>query len=146
MKIIEYKGNYRDDLIFMVLEAKNALGKIPSINPDLLTIETSYLEKEDCFWLAVNDENRVIGSIAYSSIPKTNEVFLHCLFIKPSLKHQGIGSQLLAFAEDYLRKIGKSHVRIHLGQPKEQWFESYQFYPKHGYQFYDDTHLIKKLI
>lgn len=49
MKIIEYKGNYRDDLIFMVLEAKNALGRIPSINPDLLTIETSYLEKEDCF-------------------------------------------------------------------------------------------------
>ncbi|HGA4505847.1 TPA: GNAT family N-acetyltransferase, partial [Streptococcus pyogenes] len=23
---------------------------------------------------------------------------------------------------------------------------SYRFYPKHGYQFYDDTHLIKKLI
>lgn len=77
MKIIEYKGNYRDDLIFMVLEAKNALGRIPSINPDLLTIEASYLEKGDRFWLAVNDENRVIGSIAYSSIPKTNEVFLH---------------------------------------------------------------------
>lgn len=49
MKIIEYKDNYRDDLIFMVLEAKNALGRIPSINPDLLTIETSYLEKGDCF-------------------------------------------------------------------------------------------------
>ncbi len=120
MKIIEYKGNYRDDLIFMVLEAKNALGRIPSINPDLLTIEASYLEKGDYFWLAVNEENRVIGSIAYSSILKTNEVFLHRLFIKPSLKHQGIGSQLLAFAEDYLRKSGKSHVRIHLGQPKEQ--------------------------
>lgn len=45
MKIIEYKDNYRDDLIFMVLEAKNALGsleRIPSINSDLLTIETSY--------------------------------------------------------------------------------------------------------
>lgn len=49
MKIIEYKGNYRDDLIFMVLEAKNALRRIPSINPDLLTIETSYLEKGDLF-------------------------------------------------------------------------------------------------
>lgn len=31
MKIIEYKGNYRDDLIFMVLEAKNALGEFPAL-------------------------------------------------------------------------------------------------------------------
>ena len=26
MKIIKYKDKYRDDMIFMILEAKNALG------------------------------------------------------------------------------------------------------------------------
>ncbi|MGT2934570.1 GNAT family N-acetyltransferase [Streptococcus castoreus] len=145
MKIIEYQENYRDDLIFMVLEAKNALGKVPSINPDLLAIQKNYLEKGDHFWLALSDQDRVIGSIAYSSIPNTEEVNLHRLFIKPSLKHQGIGSQLLVFAEDFLTKIGKTHVRIHLGRPKEQWTESYHFYPKHGYEFYDNEKLIKKI-
>ena len=32
MKIIEYKDKYRDDMIFMVLEAKNALGRVPHLN------------------------------------------------------------------------------------------------------------------
>ncbi len=30
MKIIPFESQYRDDMIFMVLEAKNALGRIPS--------------------------------------------------------------------------------------------------------------------
>ncbi len=45
MKIIEYQSRYRDDLIFMVLKAKNALGRVPSINSDLLNIEGVYFDK-----------------------------------------------------------------------------------------------------
>ncbi|WP_236560059.1 GNAT family N-acetyltransferase [Streptococcus halichoeri] len=146
MKIIEYNSKYRDDLIFMILEAKDNLGKVPSINPDLLNIEQKYINKGDKFWLAIDDNDRVIGSICYSSIYSSTEVFLHRLFIKPTLKRQGIGSQLLQFAEDYLKKIGKTHIRIHLGEPREQWYESYNFYPKYGYNFYDKNHLIKQII
>ena len=29
MKIIKFEDKYRDDMIFMVLSAKNALGRIP---------------------------------------------------------------------------------------------------------------------
>ena len=32
MKIIEFEEKYRDDMIFMVLSAKNALGRIPKLN------------------------------------------------------------------------------------------------------------------
>ena len=39
MRIIKYDKKYRDDLIFMVLEAKNALGRVPGLNEDLLDIE-----------------------------------------------------------------------------------------------------------
>ena len=38
MVIKPYKESYRDDLIFMVLQAKDALGRVPSINEDLLHI------------------------------------------------------------------------------------------------------------
>ncbi|WP_161980073.1 GNAT family N-acetyltransferase [Streptococcus sp. S784/96/1] len=145
MKIIEYQDSYRDDLIFMILEAKNALGRIPSINPDLLSIKTSYQDKGDHFWLGIDEKNRVIGSIAYSSVSNSSEVFLHRLFVKPRLKNQGLGSQLLCFAEKYLIAKGKTAIHVHLGQPKEDWIASYSFYPKHGYIFYDDTHLIKIL-
>lgn len=145
LKIIDYENKYRDDLIFMILEAKDNLGKVPSINPDLLNIENIYLKNGDKFWLAIDENNRVIGSVAFSSILNSNVVFLHRLFIKPVLKHQGIGSQLLQHAEENLKLIGKTHIRIHLGEPKEQWYESYNFYPKYRYTFYDDTHLFKKI-
>ena len=33
-----------------------------------------------------------------------------------------------------MRKKRIAVSRIHLGEPREQWFESYSFYPKHGYR------------
>ena len=63
MEIIEYDSRYRDDLIFMVLQAKDALGRKPSINLDLLDIKTNYIDRGDMFWLAVDSNDRVIGCI-----------------------------------------------------------------------------------
>ena len=45
MKIIQFEPRYRDDLIFMILEAKNALGRVPGLNEDLLDIEKHYFAK-----------------------------------------------------------------------------------------------------
>lgn len=44
MKIIKYEEKYRDDMIFMILEAKNALGRVPGLNEDLLDIQKNYLK------------------------------------------------------------------------------------------------------
>ncbi|MBP0957696.1 MAG: hypothetical protein J5997_10065 [Oscillospiraceae bacterium] len=43
MIIKEFEPKYRDDLIYMVLEAKNALGRVPGLNEDLLDIQKNYL-------------------------------------------------------------------------------------------------------
>ena len=48
MRIIPYEDRYRDDMIFMILEAKDALGRVPGLNEDLLDIRTNYLEKAIC--------------------------------------------------------------------------------------------------
>lgn len=45
--IKEYEQAYRDDLIFMVLQAKDALGRKPGLNEDLLDIQKNYHEKGD---------------------------------------------------------------------------------------------------
>lgn len=62
------------------------------------------------------------------------------------MKHQGIGTQLLHTVEEYAKSKGKTEVYVHLGRPKEQWFESYSFYPKNGYHEYKENspHLMKK--
>ena len=48
MRIIPFEEKYRDDMIFMVLEAKNALGRVPRLNEDLLDIQKNYLDNGHC--------------------------------------------------------------------------------------------------
>ena len=145
MQIIPYEEKYRDDLIFMILQAKDALGRKPSINPDLLDIKSNYFDKGYMFWVAIDENDRVVGSVGYSKIENTNEAFVHRLFVKASEKRKGIGTALLQVAENEMIKQGIAVSLVHLGEPKEQWFESYSFYPKHGYFEYEPRYMRKNL-
>lgn len=145
VNIKPYEEKYRDDMIFMVLEAKDALGRIPTINTDLLDIKSNYFDKGDMFWIATDERDRVIGCIGYSKTESKTEAFLHRLYIKPSKKRQGIGTALLTVAENEMRRRGITTSFVHLGEPKEQWFESYAFYPKHGYTEYAPRYMKKEL-
>lgn len=141
--IIPFEEKYRDDMIFMVLQAKDALGRVPGLNEDLLDVRKNYLDTGDMFWLAIDAHDRVIGSLGYNSIPGTTEVTLHRLFIKATRKRQGIGTRLLQTAEDYLRQQGKTAAHVHLGG--KEFFESRSFYPKHGYTEYAPSRMKKEL-
>lgn len=145
MKIISFENKYRDDLIFMILEAKNALGRVPRLNEDLLDIHKNYFDKGGMFWIAIDDNDRVVGSVGLSPIENSTECYIHRLFVKYNLKHKGIGSKLLNMAEDYAKSLGKTSVLVNLGKPKEQWFESWQFYPKNGYREYEYVKMKKEL-
>lgn len=144
MQIIKFESKYRDDLIFMILEAKNALGRVPGLNEDLLDIQANYFDKGDMFWIALDGNDRVIGSVGYSSVDNTDEVVLHRLFVKANMKRQGIGTALLKTAEEHLKSIGKKAVIVHLGD-KEHFYESWNFYPKHGYSEYSPNYMRKEL-
>ena len=145
MIIKPYEDKYRDDLIFMVLQAKDALGRKPTINEDLLDIKTNYFERGDMFWVAVDEDDRVIGCVGYSKTENLSEAFLHRLYVKASKKRSGIGTALLKTAEEYMRNKGIAVSLVHLGEPKEQWVESYSFYPKHGYNEIKPRYMRKDL-
>ena len=142
MKIIEFQEKYRDDMIFMVLEAKNALGRVPRLNDDLLDIRGNYFENGDMFWIAVDDSNRVIGCIGYNR-QSVDTAKLHRLYVKYTLKRQGIGSALLKTAEQHLKAAGYKYATVHLGG--NEYFESKLFYPKHGYVEYEPNYMRKEL-
>ncbi|MDO4567482.1 MAG: GNAT family N-acetyltransferase [Clostridia bacterium] len=145
MEIRLYEDGYRDDIIFMVLQAKDALGRLPSINEDLLDIKTNYFGRGGEFWIAVDDNDRVIGCGGYSIIEGTKEAYVHRLYVKASEKHKGIGSALLDAIEAGMRISGITVARVHLGTPPEQWYESYSFYPKRGYVEYKPGYMMKEL-
>lgn len=83
--------------------------------------------------------------MGFTPIEGTDEAFLHRLLVKCSQKRRGIGSALLETAEQNMREAGIKLSRVHLGSPREQWFESYAFYPKHGYTEYAPRYMSKKL-
>ncbi|ESL02137.1 acetyltransferase, GNAT family [Catonella morbi ATCC 51271] len=145
MKIIPFEERYRDDLIFMILQAKDALGRKPGLNEDLLDIKSHYFDKGGRFWIAIDENDRVIGSVGYMRVNGTNEAFLHRLFVKAAEKHKGIGTALLKVAEECMKNNKILVSKVHLGTPKEDWFESYSFYPKHGYVEYEERYM-KKLL
>lgn len=145
IKVIPYDGRYRDDMIFMVLAAKDALGRKPRINEDLLDVEKSYLEKGDMFWLAIDENDRVVGCVGCSRTSGTAEAFLHRLYVKAPLKRRGIGTALLLTAERAMKERGIGICRVHLGEPREQRIEAYGFYPKHGYTEYEPGYMMKNL-
>ena len=141
MRIIPFEPSYRDDLIFMILTAKNALGCVPRLNEDLLDIPAHYAA-DGAFYLAIDETNRVIGSVGIQIRDHTAR--LHRLFILPSLKRRGIGSALLETAEAFARKKEAREVIVHLGDPQYYW-ESACFYPHHGYTEFAPTWMRKEL-
>ena len=143
-RIIPYADAWRDDMIFMILEAKDALGRIPRLNEDLLDIPANYIGRGDAFWLAVSDTGRVIGSLGYSSIPGTDEVWLHRFYVKATLKGQGIGSALYARAEAHLLAQGKTAIRVHLGGAGYE--DSRGFYQHRGFQYDGDLEHMRKAL
>lgn len=144
INILPFEPKYRDDLIFMVLEAKNALGRIPGLNEDLLDIKTNYTARGGMFWVALNDRSRVVGSVGYNLRANPCEADLHRLFVKYNLKRQGIGAALLQCAENHMRRQNIKTVYVHLGHG-EEWFESRAFYKKYGYTFYAENRMKKTL-
>ena len=144
MKIIEFENKYRDDMIFMILEAKNALGRVPGLNPDLLDIKKNYFDKGDMFWIALDENERVINSVGFNTNKNEKEVTLHRLFVKFNLKHQSIGTALLKKAEEYIKSKNKNTVYVNLGKG-EEWFESRFFYTKHGYIEYEPYKMKKSI-
>lgn len=144
MKIIKFENKYRDDMIFMVLEAKNALGRVLGLNSDLLDIQGNYFDKSDMFWIALDEDDRVIGSVGFSTNENGRDVTLHRLFVKYNLKHHGIGTALLHTAEKYIKESGREAIYINLGIGDE-WFESRAFYAKHGYIEYAPNKMKKEL-
>ena len=145
MRIIPYEEQYRDDMIFMVLSAKDALGRIPRLNEDLLDVKKHYLQAGTGFWLALDENGRVVGCVGYSLEAEPGVARLHRLYVKPALKRRGVGSALLETAEAAMKARGIREARVHLGEPREHWFESYAFYPKHGYREFAPRWMRKEL-
>ena len=144
-RIIPFENEYRDDTIYCFLLAKGSLGKVPRLNDDMLDIPKSYFDKGDMFWIAINDDDRVIGMIGTNTISES-EIWLKRLFIMPEMRRNGLGSALLYVLEKYAKSKGVS--TLHTRFP-DDFIEAGKFYPAKGFidaEMLDECrHIIKTL-
>lgn len=151
--VIPYADEYRDDMIFCFLAAKDALGvyapdgyQRPTLKADLLDVQGSYIDCGDAFFLAVDANDRVVGMLGTQSTSPT-DLWLKRLFVKPELKGSGIGTLLLNALESYAapRGVTTLHTRF------AHWYaEAARFYPARGFTYADPVdeythHMIKTL-
>jgi GNAT superfamily N-acetyltransferase len=154
--IIPYAEKYRDDMLFCFLSAKDAVGKYapdgidpkPHLRDDMLDIQSNYFERGNAFYLAIDDNDRVVGMLG-TKMTAATELKLKRLFIKPELKGCGIGSKLLTKVEEYA--LGKGVTTLHTDFA--YWYrEAARFYTAKGFTTADPlldkeycVHMVKKI-
>ena len=70
-----YDDRYKEEVIDLILHVQNVeydVGISAEEQPDILDIESNYLNDGGCFWVGLNDNGEVVGSIGLQK--KTNEV------------------------------------------------------------------------
>ena len=141
MEIRLFEPKYRDDIIFMILEAKNAFGRMPHLNEDLLDIGTYYISTGNMFWIAIDDNDRVIGTIG-TKIISENEMWLKRLYVKPAMKRQGIGKKLYEKAEEFAMEKGIYTIYTKFSA---DYAEAQKFYPSVGFEETAPFEMVKYL-
>jgi len=128
--IVSYSPRYRDDMIFCLLAAKDALGHMPRLNEDLLDIPANYTARGGAFWLALDERGRVAGMVGVLCA-SADDIWLKRLYIRPGCKRQGLGTALLRTAETFAREKGATRIHTRFADNYE---EAARFYPAMGFE------------
>ncbi|MCL2814292.1 MAG: GNAT family N-acetyltransferase [Oscillospiraceae bacterium] len=128
-----------------MLLAKDAKGKAPRLNEDVLDIQKSYLDKNEMFYIAVDNDDRVIGMLGTNTFSET-DMWLKRLYVKPGMKRQGIASALLLAVEEYASAKGINQIHTRFSDDND---EAPHFYFARGFcevvRSEDLRHLVKIL-
>jgi N-acetylglutamate synthase-like GNAT family acetyltransferase len=103
--IVDYRSEFKNGVIDLILTVQNVeagLNITLEQQPDLLTIESNYLQSGGGFWVAVSEPGDVIGSIGLQRETESIAV-LKKFFVKDGYRGAGVAAglfdKLLAFSD-----------------------------------------------
>ena len=131
--IVEYRPELKDGVIDLILTIQNVEAGLDislEQQPDLVSIESNYLQAGGGFWVAVNGQGQVIGSVGLQRETESVSV-LKKFFVKDGYRGAGVAAalfdRLIAFAD--LRCV----KTIILDTPSVA-IRSHSFYRKKGFR------------
>ena len=137
-----YDDRYKEEVINLILHVQNVeygVGISVRERPDIMDIQSSYINNGGNLWIALNDNGEVVGSIGLQK--KTNEVaVLKKFFVYKDYrgKEVGLGIGLYEALLDFAKKQG--FYKVILDTPSKAT-RSHSFYKKVGFKKIDKEDL-----
>ncbi|URJ58099.1 GNAT family N-acetyltransferase [Paenibacillus polymyxa] len=140
--ITVYDDSYKEEVIKLILYVQNVeyeVGISLKEQPDILDIHSNYINDGGNFWIALNDNGEVVGSIGLQKKNKEVAVLKKFFVYKDYRgKEFGTGKKLYEALLDFAKKQGFS--KIILDTPSKAT-RSHGFYKKVGFKEIDKEDL-----
>ena len=145
MKIVEYREQFRDDLIKLLGLNRIVLAELRSIKKefDLNAAKEEleyYLGKKFPVYLAIDEMENILGFTVCKI--EDNIVWDELLYVIPELRRKGVGSALFAKAEALAQRLGRETL-YNWVHPNN--YRSILFLKKQGYNVLNLIEVRKKV-
>lgn len=142
IEIVPHQSRFEDQVANLVLNIQQKEFNVPltvADQPDLFTVDSFYRENGGEFWIAVEDDSRIVGSIAVIRIGNGNGV-VRKMFVQKERrgKEFGIAQSLYDRLTKYAATVGIHS--LYLGTI-DRLHAAIRFYEKNGFQLVDKTEL-----
>jgi putative acetyltransferase len=104
-------GERIEALVYSVLKEYGLPPEPDGMDADLRDIETHYLQRGGVFWVIVQEDEQIIGTVGLSPL-KESVVELRKMYLAPEARGQGLGKRLLTQAIDEARRLGFRRIEL----------------------------------
>ncbi len=134
IEVKKYEPAYCDQIVTLILNIQQNEFQVPvtlADQPDLLIIDQYYQQRNGEFWVAMNEQNEVVGTIA---LIDNGEPFgtIRKMFVKADYrgKEQGVAAKLFSILEK--KAMDNNMTALYLGTV-DRLKASHRFYEKNGF-------------
>lgn len=130
-----YKERYKEEIINLILFVQNnefQLNISVEEQSDILDIQTHYLKDGGNFWVALNESEKVVGSIGLQK--KTIEIFVlkkFFVYLEYRGKEYSVGQGLFDVLIEYSKQQGITTILLDTPSIAKR---SHHFYEKNGFK------------
>lgn len=134
IEIKQYKPDYCDQIVALILNIQQIEFQVPvtlADQPDLLIIDQYYQQRNGEFWVAVNEQNEVVGTIA---LIDNGQPFgtIRKMFVRADYRGKEIGVAAKLFNNLEKKAMDNKMKSLYLGTV-ERLKASHRFYEKNGF-------------
>ena len=134
IEIKQYESAYCDQIITLILNIQQNEFQVPvtlADQPDLLIIDQYYQQRNGDFWVAVNEQNAVVGTIALIDNGETYGT-IRKMFVRADYRGKELGIAAKLFDTLEKKAITNNMTALYLGTV-ERLKASHRFYEKNGF-------------